>query len=486
MVIGLIAVPIVLRSLGEVDYGIYNVVSGIVTMLAFLNNALSSTTQRFLSFELGRDGIENCKKIFTTSLSIYFLFCILIVVLGETIGLWFVNFKLNIPPDRMVAANWIYQFSLVSFIFSVLSAPYNAAIIAHEKMNIYAVVCIGEALLKLGMVIGLLYLGGDRLILYGMFMMIMSALIFVSYSIYSRKKFSECVFSLKMDKNTAKQISGFAGWGIFGAVSNIFKNQGINIILNQFFGVLVNTARGLAFQVDAAVNTLIQNFFLATKPQLIKSYSAGDTDDMFKLVDVSTKVGYYLYFIVSSILIIDTEFILSVWLGNIPEHTVIFTRLVLAGNMFSVLAQPLMIVIHATGKVSLYQFLSGLSGILVLPISYGLLIAYDNVLVPFIVIIIQNLVYWIITIERSHSLAGFRIRPYLLTCIRLLIISCIIFVPAFLLYRMMSEGWLRLILLTVIIIIISACTIWLVGLSNIEKDYVRTLVIGKLRIHKSE
>ena len=294
MVIGLIAVPIVLRSLGEVDYGIYNVVSGIVTMLAFLNNALSSTTQRFLSFELGRNSTENCRRIFSTSLSIYILFCVLIIVLGETIGLWFVNYKLNIPPDRMAAANWIYQFSLVSFIFSVLSAPYNAAIIAHEKMNIYAIVCIGEALLKLGLVIGLLYLGGDRLILYGMFMMIMSALVFVSYAIYSRNKFSECRFSLKMDKDTAKQISGFAGWGVFGAVSNIFKNQGINIILNQFFGVLVNTARGLAFQVDAAVNTLIQNFFLATKPQLIKSYSAGDTDGMFRLVDVSTKVGYYL------------------------------------------------------------------------------------------------------------------------------------------------------------------------------------------------
>lgn len=475
MVIGLIAVPIVLRCLGEVDFGIYNVVSGIVTMLAFLNNALSSTTQRFLSFELGRSNPDALQKVFSTSLFLYAIFCVIIVLLGETVGLWFVNSQLNIPSDRMYAANWIYQFSVASFVFSVLSAPYNAAIIAHEKMNIYAFVCIGESVIKLAMVISLIYVSGDRLILYGVFMMAVSALVLASYVLYCRKRIPECKLSFKFYNDIAQQLSGFAGWSVFGAVSNIFKNQGVNIILNNFFGVVVNTARGLAFQVDASANTLIQSFYLAVKPQLIKAYSSNETEGMFNLVKISTKIGYYLYFFISTILVIDTEFILSLWLGNIPEHTVVFTRLMLLSHVFTVLAQPLMIVIHATGKVSLYQFLSGITGILVLPVSYFLLTIYDSVLIPFLIIIVQNIVYWAITIERANSLAKLRITEYFRVCINLLITSMLIAIPTLLIFQMISGDWLRLLVLVLTLLLLSIIIIWMFGLNRQEKDYISLL-----------
>ena len=233
MFIGLFSVRIILNVLGEEDYGIYNVIGGVVTMLAFLNNSLSSATQRFLSFELGKKNKKDLHSIFCNSMSLYIWVCVILLVLAETLGLWFVNNKLVIPDERMIAANWIYQFSIISFLCTILSSPFNAAIIAHEKMRIYAYVSIAESLLKLALIYSILVLDGDKLSIYGFFMMLVSILVFVFYMVYCLMKFEETKYRYIYDKNKIKEIGGFVGWGVWGALSNIFKSQGINILLNM-------------------------------------------------------------------------------------------------------------------------------------------------------------------------------------------------------------------------------------------------------------
>lgn len=480
MVIGLVSVPIVLRSLGETDYGVYNVVSGIVTMLGFINYSLASTTQRFLSFELGKANLDKLKLIFSNSLLFYIVFSLLVVVIGETIGVWFINSKLNIPETRMTAANWIFQFSIVSFVFSVLSAPFNAAIIAHEKMQAYAYICIGEAVLKLLLVLSLLYITGDKLIIYGAFLMAATVLVFGGYYLYCRRNFAECTFKLSFDKNTSKSLSSFAGWSIWGAFANVIRNQGVNIILNQFYGVLVNAARGLAFQIDSAINTLVQNFYSAVRPQIVKSYAEDSKKEMNNLVMLSTRIGFYLVFFFSLIMIIDAEFILSLWLHDVPNYTVIFTRLAIIGNLVLVLAQPLTMVIHATGKVARYQFISGLLGVLVLPVSYYLLKVYDDVLIPFLVIILNYLLYYILSLERTCRLTIFPLRNYLMVILRMLVASAIIAGLSYFIISFVEGAWVRLIFLSFSVLIILIIVVFYIDMNYDERIKVKSWIANKI------
>ena len=480
MLIGLFSVRIVLQALGEVDYGVYNVVAGVVTMMAFLNNALSSSTQRFLSYELETGSIARLKSIFSTSLTLYVLLCLLIIVLAETVGLWFVNTQLNIPTERMRAANWIYQFSIISFVFSILSAPYNACVISHERMDFYAYVSIGEAVLKLALIYLLLVFTGDKLIIYGFFLMILSFLLWICYFIYCRFHFEESEWSLRIDKSLTKEISSFTGWGVWGAVSNIFKNQGINIVLNISFGVIVNTARGLAYQVDAAINTLVQNFYSAVKPQLIKSYSAGQVKEMMDLMTLATRLGYFLMLAVSSIFFFEIEYIYSLWLGNIPPpHTTTFTKLVLIGNLFTVLAQPLVMIIHASGKVARYQFWSGIIWMMVLPISYLLLRIVHDSNIPFIVIVIASIAYWVLTTIQCKNIVSMPIREYGKLVAHLIPTTiCTLFASAASSY-LLPTSLLSLFLVAILTIVVSAISIYLFGLYPHEKE----LLIGWVKHH---
>ena len=410
----------------------------------------------------------------------YIIFSALIVILGETIGVWFINSKLNIPETRMVAANWIFQFSIVSFVFSVLSAPFNAAIIAHEKMQAYAYICIGEAVLKLLLVLSLLYITGDKLIIYGGFLMATSILVFGGYYLYCRKNFLECKFKLSFDKDTSKSLSSFSGWSIWGAFGNVIRNQGVNIILNQFFGVLVNTARGLAFQVDAAINTLVQNFYSAVRPQIVKSYAEGSNKEMNNLVMLSTRIGFYLMFFFSLIMILDAEFILSLWLHDVPKYTVVFTQLAIIGNLILVLAQPLTMVIHATGKVARYQLISGLLGVLVLPVSYYLLKVYDNVLIPFLIIILNYLLYYVLSLERTCRLTNFPLGKYLMVIIRMLVSSAVIAGLSYLIVRFVQGEWIKLIVLSLSVLVLSVAVIYFIDMNSEERKKAINWIQNKL------
>lgn len=472
ILIGLFSVRIVLKAIGIQDYGLYNVVSGIVVMLAFLNNTLAGASQRFLSYELGKGNYDRLSRIFGTSIFLYIAFCLLIVILAETIGLWYVNYKLTIPSGRIIATNWIYQFSILSFIFTVISAPYNACIISHEKMEIYAYVSIAEALLKLSLVYYLLICNGDKLILYGLFLMIISLVQYIFYRIYCRKQFVESHYYLNFQKDYIKEFGTFAGWNVWGAISQMCMGQGVNLLLNAFFNVVINAARGLAYQVDRAINSLVQNFFIAIRPQIVKNYASGEFDDMYKMVFISTRLGYYLMFVISIIFIIGMPAILSLWLGEYPEETVLFADLVIIANLINVISQPFSMVIIASGKIAKYQFICGLANILVLPVSWILLKISDDYNLPFYVIIISATIASAWTFIRSYQIQKFNVSNLIKILIRLLIVTLIVTVTSYSIKELVKNNIIGLIILSISIFTISVASIIVFDLSKLERIYI--------------
>ena len=469
MLIGLFSVRIVLRALGEVDYGVYNVVSGIVTMLAFLNNALASTTQRFLSYEIPNNNLRKLKEIFSTSFYLYLLFCLLIVILGETIGLWFVNTQLSIPPARMVAANWIYQFSIISFCFSIMTAPYNAAIIAREKMQIYAYVAIVESVLKLALIVLLLYLPGDKLVIYGLMMCLLTVFEFIFLNIYCLRSFQECRIIKQLERTVVVSFGKFAGWNLYGTFSNIFSGQGINILLNIFFGVLVNAARGIAFQLDNAVNTLVQNFYMAVRPQMVKEISSNNTTEVNRLLRISSIVGFFLFSVVATVLIFEMRTVLRIWLGEYSELTVTFSRVILFVYFFEVLITPLNILISGTGKIKNFMLTNGTLIILVFPISYTLLKYFPNELVPFVVIFTVAIIRWINAFYQSLKVFTINRALYLNTIFRLFFVTSLAFIGVSILHYGIDNTWLRMFSVLFIDLALYVALFYFAILSNDER-----------------
>lgn len=482
MLIGLFSVRIILKALGEVDYGVYNVVSGIITMLAFLNNALSSTTQRFLSYELPSNDTERLKRVFSTSIIIYLYLCLAIVFIGETIGLWFVNSKLNIPSDRMYAANWIYQFSIITFCFSVMSAPYNAAIIAHEKMGIYAYVSIAEAILKLALIVILLYAPGDKLIVYGIMLCMISIIVFFFYFFYCRHQFRECHFVKERDKEMMASLGSFAKWNVFGTFSNIFSGQGINILLNIFFGVIVNTARGIAYQIDNAINTLVQNFYLAVKPQIVKQIAEKNVQETNYLLLVATKVGYLLFSSIAIVVVLEMRTILNVWLGYYSGLMVTFSRIVLLGYLFEVLLNPLNTVISGTGRIKPLMLSNGVLTIMILPISYFMLKAYTIEVVPFVVILLTSIVRWINGIFQTKRVFNLNTKAYLNLVAILFLTTSLTFGVAYLLHSILLNRWVRMFCVLFVVVSLYSVLSWFCILSKKEKNACRNYLIRLFRI----
>lgn len=361
---------IVLNTLGVEDFGIYNVVGGVVMMFSFLNSSMSSATQRFLSFELGKQDYAQMKKVFSMSVNIHAIIAGTIFILAETIGLWFLNAKLVIPADRMEAANWVYQFSIFSFMLTIMNVPYNATIIAHERMKVYAYVSIVEVILKLIIVFALVWLGFDKLKLYAVLVFVVSIIIWIIFKVYCKRNFTETNYQFFWEKSLYKTLMNYAGWNLFGNLAAVTFNQGINIMLNIFFGPAINAARGLAYQVNGAVNGFVSNFQMAMNPQIVKSYAAEDLKYMHQLIFQGAKYSFFLLFTLTLPILLETEIILKWWLKIVPEYTAIFTRLVLINVLIDCISGPLMTAAQASGKIKLYQSIVGGLLLLILPFSY--------------------------------------------------------------------------------------------------------------------
>lgn len=477
MSVSLYTVRVVLNTLGVVDYGIYNVVGGVVSMFAFLSATMASASQRFFSFELGRNNQEQLKKTFSMTITIYAMVAIVILILAETVGLWFLNTKMTIPADRIDAARWIYQFSILSFMMTMFTIPYNASIIAHEEMKVYAYVSIIEVGLKLLIVYLLVLFSFDKLKLYAVLMFLVTTIVTFIYRTYCTRKFTECRFSFYWNKPLFKQIVSYSGWNLFGALAGMSNNQGINIMLNVFFGPIVNTARGIAYQVSSSVNQFVQNFVTATNPQIIKYYADDNKEQMLALVFRSSKFAFILLFILSMPILLETNFVFTLWLKDVPEYVVLFTRLVIICALIDSLSFPLMTTAQATGRIKKYQSITGSIMLLNLPVSYIFLkIGYPPVTV-FYIAIVNSCVCLLIRLYLLRSMVGLQVKRYLANVILPLsiVILTSYIIPLFLKSEM-NEGIIKFIVLAIAGLICSVACIFLFGLSAEERAYSMVLI----------
>lgn len=361
---------IVLQSLGVVDFGIYNVVGGVVAMFWLFSGSMSAAIGRFLTFELAKNDIDRLKKIFSSAILIQ-LFCIfLVIIIAESVGLWFLNNKMDIPVDRMEAANWVFQFSILTFCINLISIPYSAAIMAHERVSVFALVSIFESvgIFVVAYIVSVSTI--DKLILYAILVCSVSLFIRIIYGFYCKKHFQECVFTLFWDKQIIKQMMSFSGFNFIGASSSILRDHGGNIIINLFCGPAVNAARGISTQVSQAVGKFSDTFMAAVNPQITKSFARGDKEYMMFLILWGAKLSFFMLMILSLPILLNTEYILSIWLGEFPQHAVSFVQLILLFSLNEAFSKPLITAMLATGDIRNYQIIVGSLNLMNLPLSY--------------------------------------------------------------------------------------------------------------------
>lgn len=374
MAVTLYTSRVVLQTLGVEDFGIYHVVAGFVTMLGFLHGAMSSATQRFLAFELGKAGDKDMRGIFSMSMNIHILIALIVVLLGETVGIWFLNNHLTIPPERMEAARWVFHLALLSFMVTIISVPYNALIIAHERMGVFAWVSIIDVTLKLLVVFMLGWYGMDTLVLYGVLSFAVVVIVFMIYRGYSKTQFSESGFRLYWDGQLFRVMLSYTGWNLWGNIAAVMSGQGLNVLLNIFFGPTVNAARTIAMQASGALNNFVQSLQIAVNPQIIKSYAANDMAFMHRLVCYGAKYNLFLLMLLTAPVLANTEFVLKLWLGSVPEFASTFLKLMMINILIDSVSAPLVTSAQATGKIKLYQTIVGGILLLSLPAAYFLLI----------------------------------------------------------------------------------------------------------------
>lgn len=474
---------IVLQVLGVVDFGIFNIIGGVVAMMGILNSAMVAATNRFLSFELGSGNEKQLKKVFSMSLNIYILFSLLFVIIAETIGIWFVNSQLVIPENRVYAANMVYQYSILSCVITFIMTPFNAAIIAHEQMEIYAYVSIAEVLLKLCIVFLLEILPFDKLSTYGFLVMIVSMAIAIIYCTYSIIKYKECRLKLYWNQHLFKTLLTYSGWNLFGSLASLFKGNGLNILLNIFFNPAINAARGISFQVNNAVGQFCSNFYLAVKPQIIKYYAQKDLYNMFNLMIRSSKLSAFLLVALSMPLIIDTPYIINLWLGQSPEYTIPFTRLMLAITIIEGMANPLMTACHATGRVALYQSIVGILILLNIPVSYFFLkMGFSPLVVYIISLIIEIIAFYTRLFIVKYLIPTFPIKKYNMESIMRVLIVVIFASILPIIFHFYYQGTFLYMITTIIICELSiAITAYTIGLKKEEQLKVNHIITTTIR-----
>ena len=469
---------VVLQVLGVADYGIYNVVGGVVAMFSIISGSLTHAISRFLNYELGKGHSKDLNKIFNTSIIILFALGLIVIIIGATVGVWFVNNKLNIPRQSIIAANWVLGCSLIAFIINLLSIPYNAAIVAHEKMSAFAYASIIDVSLKL-IIVYLLYLSPiDKLISYSILMVFVSIIMRGIYSIYCNRKFPECKFKVVFDKKIIKDISGFAGLTFFTNGVTMFNSQGVNILINIFFGVTLNAARGIANQAESAIIRFVNDFTTAINPQLIKGYAAGQLKETYQLTCSGARYSYYLFLCMGLPAIIEAPLIMKIWLNNVPEYTVLLFRLSIIGAMIRSLGNTSDIVCMATGNIKRYVFIITSISFLVFPLTW---LAYKLGAPVETTYILYIVIYSIVTTTRlweMKRLTGFNPWTFVRTVyIKIILVtSCSILLPL-LVMPLMEDNILSLIVTIIVSEISIAISVYFLGLTLNEKSFVSNKIM---------
>lgn len=478
MGISLYTSRIVLAQLGITDFGIYNVVGGIVAMFSVLNSAMAGSTQRYLTFELGRNDNKRVNIVFNTSVQIHLLIALSVVIITETFGLWFLDTEMNIPADRMSAAHWVFQFSILSMVVSFLNVPYTALIIAHEKMSAFAYISILEVCLKLGVAFLLIISPIEKLKFYAILTFLCPLAVRICYWHYCNKNFEVSKLKKIFDWRLFKEMSSFAGWGLFGQLASMGATQGVNILLNVFFGPVVNAARGVAVQVQAAVTQFSINFQTAINPQITKNYANSNFEDMHELMYRSSKMSFFLLYALALPIIIEAPFILNLWLTDVPEHTVAFIRIILWITIIDAVANPLMVAASASGKIKKYQSVIGGLLLSIVPIAYLVLKLGGNPTSAFLVHLLICIIAFIsriyIVVPLTHISPIIFFKKVIMRCIAVGIISLVI---PIILYFSVADCTINNIAI-IIFSILSVCVVsYYLGLDRREQVYLNNTIV---------
>lgn len=474
---------LILANLGVDNYGIYNVIGGFVSMFYMITSTMTQAVGRFLTFELGAGNEKKLQQTFSTSVNILLLFALVVVALAETVGLWFVNCKLNISTERMSAANWIYQFSVLSFIFEMISVPYSASVISHEKMGTFAFVTILKVILTLGIAFLLSVSPIDKLVFYGLLVLFVSILVQLMYWIYCKKNFSECRYSFHIDKTIFRNMFGFAGWNFLTTCASMLSSQGVSIILNIHFGTVVNAAKGIASQVNGTVGAFSKNFTTALSPQITKSYAARELEYTKNLVYKGSKFSYLLFFLIALPCILEVDFLLSKWLKEVPPYAGAFVQLSLLNSLVEVLLNSSEILNRASGKIRNFQILVSVTQIFILLFSYIIIDITRN---PVWAMAVTNILYIMIFVPRIiinkpfiGITFGYYFRKVLCGIIIMSVLSLTIsLIPIYFL----DDGWLRLAIVSMVSTMSIILFSYLFVLTKGEKETISNFIKKKLSV----
>ncbi len=473
MVVSLYTSRVVLNALGVEDYGIYNVVGGVVTMFSVISKSLSASVSRFITYELGTGDQNKLNKIFSASVTVQLVLSLIIVVLIESVGVWFLNAKMAIPEARMAAANWVLQFSVITFVINLISVPYNATIVAHERMSAFAYISIIDAVGKLAIAFLITRSPVDKLVFYAILMCAVAVVVRFTYGCYCKKHFAECTYHFHWDKDILKQMFGFAGWNFIGASSAVLRDQGGNIIINLFYGPAVNAARGIALQVNAAVIGFVSNFMTALNPQITKSYASGDHGYMMTLIFQGARLSFYMLLLLSLPILANTHYVLVLWLKLVPEHTVRFVQLMLVFVMSESISNPLVTAMLATGRIRNYQILVGGLQMMNLPISYVCLRLGS---MPESVLIVAICISQCCLAARLYMLRGMiglsSIRYFRNVYLNVLVVSVLSAIIPSLLSTYMQESFLTFIVISLVSMISTLIVEFCVGCNKKERVFV--------------
>lgn len=478
MIVSLFTSRVVLNALGVNDYGIYNVVGGFISMFNVFCAGLSTTTQRFITYDLGKGDAKELTRTFSSCVIIYIFISIIIIIIAEIGGMWFLENKMTIPADRFHAAKYVYQISLLTLVINLISIPYNALIISHEKMKAFAYISIFEASAKLLVAYCILISPFDKLIVYAILLFLTQLIIRCIYTYYCKKNFKEANITYKIDKEKIKQLYSFAGWAMFGGLASMGFTQGLNVLLNIFFSPAINAARGIAVQVQNAVNSFAINFQTAVNPRIIKSFASKDLEYMFKLVFSSSKFSFLLLYGISLPILLETKTILNLWLQNPPEYTDIFLKLIIITTIIDAMSNPFMRVADATGKIKYYQITVGTILLLIVPISYIVLKLGGKPYSVFIVHLIICIIAFLVRLFIVKSLVVFSIRKYFTDVIlKLLTTSILTLIIPLIIYFKLPQSNLRLFYVILSSYFIFIIISYIVSLTNEE----RRIILNKIR-----
>lgn len=481
LLISLYTSRIVLSQLGVVDFGIYNVVAGVTSLLLFFTSSLSNASQRFISVSLGIEDIEGARRAFNLSLEIYMVLAAVLVIISESAGLWFVNNKLVIPPSRLIAANWVFQFTVVTAVITILQVPYLSVIIAEEQMTVYAYMGIFDACMKL-LIVYLLQSSCDKLILYAFMMMMIEICCTGIYILYCRR-FEECHIRPYWNKSDACELIGFISCTAYGCLAWSVAYQGATIVLNLFFGPVVNAARAIAMQINNALNNFSSAIVTAVKPQIIKSYSANELDTMRLLFLFSSKVTLILFVLMAIPVVLNIDFILSIWLQDVPDYTNIFTCLIVVDSMIASLIQPIGIAVNATGKIKNMQVYGRTITLLSLPVSYLLyrfqIVESPNVI--FVILIVADLLYFLYSFNDLNRLINIKYKTYFIGTVLPVLLCLLVSVVLIACLPLSSRSEFVLFFeKSILSIILMSVFTFAFALSSKERKYITEMVRSRI------